>query len=317
MIRIFALDKNLKLLDNITLDNLNPSHLKWYWIDFYKADENEKALLSTYFDFHHLAIEDCIYSLNKPKVDYYEDYNFFILNGLNKENLSPMEVSIFVNDKFIVSYHDECGDEIDEAFNRVKNNHRHWSKGPMFVTHQILDELVDQFFPAVYTIEDKLDKLDSNVDNKSVKKLVDEVFKIRGDLLRLRRVVNSMRDLLYRILNSERLNSFKDHKLYFSDVYDHLLKLSDMVESNRDITSDMRDSYLSMNSNRMNTNMMVLTVITTIFIPLTFIAGVYGMNFKYMPELEWHYGYFVVLIIMTIIGVLMYLWFKKRGWFDE
>lgn len=317
MIKIFALDKTSNKLENVTLKSLKTLPVSWFWVDIANADDSEKALLTTYFKFHHLAVEDCIHSLNKPKVDYYQDYSFFILNALHKEDLSPKEVSLFVGDNFVLSYHDEPSEEIDEAWNRVISNSSHWDKGPMFVTHQILDEIVDQFFPAAYDIEDKLDRLDNNIDNKSVKKLINEVFEIRGDLLKLRRLVNSMRDLLYRILNSEKLSTFQDHKLYFSDIYDHLLKLSDMVESSRDMTSDMRDSYLSVNSNRMNTNMMVLTVITTIFIPLTFIAGIYGMNFKYMPELEWKYGYFIVLIVMAIIGFLMYLWFKKKGWFDE
>lgn len=126
-----------------------------------------------------------------------------------------------------------------------------------------------------------------------------------------------MRDLLYRMLNSERLRNFHKDKIYFSDIYDHLLKLSSMIESSREMTADIRDNYLSVNSAKMNRNMMVLTVITTIFIPLTFIAGVYGMNFRYMPELNWRYGYFAVWIVMLIIAITMYLWFKNKGWMDK
>lgn len=317
LLRIFAIDKNLQLVKNLTIKDLNKANLAWYWVDFHKPSEKEIKLLSTYFKFHPLAIEDCIHSLNKPKLDYYEGYNFLILNALNKKDLTPTEVSLFIGDNFIVSYHDVELSEMDEAFNRIKNTPHHWDKGPMYVNHQILDEIVDQFFPAIYEIEDALDKIDNNPENKSIHKLIDEVFAIRSDLLKLRRVIYSMRDLLYRILNSERLNSFKDHKLYFSDVYDHLLKLSDMVEASRDMTSDIRDSYISINSNRMNTNMMLLTVITSVFIPITFIAGVYGMNFKYMPELEWKYGYFITLGVMFMISIFMVLWFKRKGWFDK
>ncbi len=317
MIRIFALTKDLKLVENININDLNKHNLSWYWIDFNNPNEEEIKLLSSYFKFHPLAIEDCILSLNRPKLDYYEDYNFLILNALDEKNLDPKEISIFAADNFIVSYHDHISYEVDEAWKRVTTNKDGWNKGPIHVTHQILDKIVDQFFPAIYKIEGQLDRLDNNVDKKSITKLVDEVFEIRSDLLKLRRIINSMRDLLYRILNSDRLNGFKEHKLYFADIYDHLLKLWDMVESSRDMTSDMRDSYLSVNSNRMNTNMMVLTVITTIFIPLTFIVGIYGMNFKYMPELEWKYGYFLILLIMVVIGVLMFLWFKRKGWFNK
>lgn len=206
---------------------------------------------------------------------------------------------------------------MDEAWERVTEDHDSWPKGPTFVAHQIFDKIVDQFFPAVNKIEDQLDTLDSNPDKKSIHQLIDEVFEIRGDLLKLRRIVYSMRDLLYRILNSERLPDFMEHKIYFSDIYDHLIKLADMVESSREITSDLRDSYISVNSNRMNKHMMLLTVITTIFIPLTFLAGIYGMNFDYMPELNWKYGYFLILGVMAFLGISMFLWFKRKGWFDS
>lgn len=317
MLRIFAIDKNFQERKILALKDIKKSNLAWYWVDFHKPTENEIKLLSSYFKFHHLAIEDCIHSINKPKLDYYEGYNFFILNALNKKDLTPIEVSMFVGENFIVSYHDVDLLEMDEAFNRVKSTPNHWDKGPAYVSHQILDEIVDQFFPAISDIEDALDKIDNNSENKSIHKLIDEVFAIRSDLLKLRRVIYSMRDLLYRILNSERLNTFSDYRIYFSDVYDHLLKLSEMVEASRDMTSDIRDSYISINSNRMNTNMMMLTVITSIFAPITFIAGVYGMNFKYMPELDWKYGYFGALGVMGIISVFMYLWFKRKGWFNK
>jgi len=316
MIRTFGIKKNSEALFNFNLNSLSDHDLQWYWVDFDSPSEPEIKLLCKNFDFHPLSIEDCLFSLNKPKLDYYEGYSFLILNALRSDTLNPTEISIFVKQNYIISFHTESSGEIDEAWERVTGYRCNWDKGPTFVAYKIIDKIVDQFFPAVYKIEDKLDGLDSNLDSKSIHKLLDEVFQIRGDLMKLRRIVSSMRDLLYRILNSERLPSFKEHKIYFSDIHDHLLKLSDMLESSREITSDLRDSYLSINSNRMNTNMMVLTVITTIFIPLTFVAGIYGMNFEYMPELTWKYGYFMVLGIMTSIGISMFMWFKRKGWFD-
>jgi magnesium transporter len=224
-------------------------------------------------------------------------------------------VSLYIGEDYIVSFHIENLLELDEAWEWITKNQCYWEKGPIYVFHQIMDNIVDHFFPSLYQIEDRLDSLDQNIDNKALHRLMEEVFQIRGNLLKLRRVVFSMRDLVYRILNSERLTGFKEHKLYFSDIYDHLLKLSEMIESSQEMTADMRDSYLSLNSNRMNANMMVLTVITTIFIPLTFVAGIYGMNFENMPELTWKYGYFLVLGIMALIGTSMLLWFKRKGWF--
>lgn len=316
MIRIVGVTKDLKLIETVSINDLDNYDLSWYWVDFNMPNKTEKTLLINYFNFHTSSIQDCIFSFNKPKLNYFEEYSFFIVNTLSSGTFDPKEISLFVSKNFIVTYHSDSLNEIDETWKRVKIKKNKWDKGPIYVTHQILDEIVEQFFPAVYKIEDQLDELDSNITNKSIHKLIDEVFKIRSDLLKLRRLINSTRDLVYRILNSERLSGFRKEKLYFSDIYDHLLKLSDMIDSSRDMTSDMRDSYLSVNSNRMNTNMMLLTVVTSIFIPLTFIAGVYGMNFRYMPELEWRYGYFLALVLMIAIGVLMFLWFKRKGWFD-
>jgi magnesium transporter len=131
----------------------------------------------------------------------------------------------------------------------------------------------------------------------------------------LRHTIIPMRDLLYRMLNSHRLETIQGKKEYFADIYDHLLKLSEMIDANREMTADIRDSYISYNSHQTNRVMKVLTVITTIFMPLTFIAGIYGMNFEHMPELNWDYGYFFILSIMLLIGVGMYVWFKRKGWF--
>jgi magnesium transporter len=285
-------------------------------MDFNNPTQDESSLLETYFHFHHLAIEDCIFSLNSPKLDYYNDYNYFILNALDEFTLDPIEVSLFVGSNYIVSYHNAELKEIEEAWERVKITEKNFCKGPAYIAHQILDNIVDYYFPAINKIEDRLNKIEIHGMKKPVHKLMDEVFEIRSDLLKLRKVVNSMRDLLYRILNSERLEDFNEHRLYFSDIHDHLIKLSDMIASNREMTSDMRDNYLSINSSRMNKHMMVLTVMTSIFIPLTFIVGVYGMNFKYMPELDFKYGYFIVWLFMIIIAIEMFLWFKRKGWFD-
>jgi magnesium transporter len=316
LIRTFGYKQESDTCINFDLEHLSKHDLQWYWVDFNNPSESEIELLRNYFNFHPLSIEDCIYSLNKPKVDYCEGYNFLILNGIRTDILAPTEISLFVGHNYIISFHTESLAELDEAWERVTKDRCNRENGPAFVTYQILDKIVDQFFPAVCKIDDQLDALDSNLDKKSAHKLIDEVFEIRGDLLKLRRIVYSMRDLLYRILNSERLPDFTEHKIYFSDIHDHLLKLSDMIESSREITSDLRDSYISVNSNRMNTNMMILTVITTIFIPLTFLAGVYGMNFEYIPELKWKYGYFFILGVMAFLGISMFLWFKRKGWFD-
>ncbi len=174
---------------------------------------------------------------------------------------------------------------------------------------------MDKYFPCVFTIEDELAELETRGSRESVEELMKQVFELRGRLLKLRRTIVPMRDLLYRVVNSQHVQSSSEHKVYFGDIYDHLLKLTDMIEADREMTADLRDSYISLNSNRMNSIMKTLTVITTVFMPLTLIAGIYGMNFTNMPELGWKYGYPAVMVLMFALAAGMVLWFQRRGWF--
>lgn len=316
MVHTIAITKDLKLKKNLPLTDLQSKDIEWYWVDFDCPIEEESKLLDTHFHFHHLAIEDCLHFLQRPKLDYYGDYNFYVLHGLNDKKLASEEVDLFLGKNFIVTYHQTHLSEIDEVWLKINTSEDTWLEGSIFVCYTILDKLVDHYFPAVYKIEDEISEVDDNEKGESLRILMDRVFEIRSDLLKLRRITTQMRDLLYRMLNSNHLEEIKSKHVYFTDIYDHLLRLNEMIESSQAMTSEIRDSYLSINAHRMNSIMMLLTVITTIFIPLTFIAGVYGMNFKNMPELEWHYGYFVVMGVMGALALAMFLWFKWKGWFD-
>lgn len=309
MIRIFAVTIDLKLISDIPLNRLSDSDIKWFWMDFDSPTEEEAMLLKTHFSFHPLAIEDCFHFLQRPKLDYYDGYDFFVLNTLNQSLLTSEEVDVFVGHNFIVTFHQSPSVEIEMVQKRLIEDKNVLNKGAMYIFYLIMDKNADEFFPNVYQIEDELNEIEANQN------LIEEVYEIRSKLLKLRRTILPMRELLYRILNSERLIIPKEERVYFMDIHDHLLKLSEMIESNREMTADIRDSYISLNSNRLNTIMKTLTVLTSIFIPLTFIASIYGMNFEYMPELTWRFGYFGVLGVMFVVGfsMLMGLWLK--GWF--
>ncbi|MDO3676566.1 magnesium/cobalt transporter CorA [Paenibacillus ehimensis] len=316
MLRICAVTHDSDLLTDIGLERLDDPDIAWYWVDFNQPTEQEAKLLESHFRFHPLAIEDCYHLLQRPKVDHYETVHFFVLHALNPRTLSAQEVDMFLGSRFLVTFHFGQQPELDEAWQRMQEQPSCQEKGHLYAAYLVMDKLVDEYFPAVYELEDELLGIEAGSRKRSVQQMMDDIFEIRGRLLKLRRTIVPMRDLLYRIVNSERIEGVKEHLFYFTDVYDHLLKLAEMIESNRDMTADMRDSYISMNSNRMNTIMKTLTVITTIFMPLTFIAGIYGMNFDYMPELKWHGGYFFVLGVMFGIGAGMFWWFKRKGWFD-
>ncbi len=315
MIRTIAIKKNHQVAKDIELINLVNGDFLWYWIDFYEATEAEIDFLREPLNFHPLAIEDCIFRLQRPKLDYYEDYTFFVTQALNQGTITREEVNFFLSDHYIITFHHKPSQEINEVWIRLSQSTSIKKWDPSHVLYMVIDKMVDNYFPPIYQIEDRLNEIDENSKGRSMEALLDDLFDTRHQLLSLRHTVTPMRDLVYRILNSQRVTFIQGKKEYFSDIYDHLLKLTEMIEASRELTTDIRDSYISINSHQTNHVMKVLTVITTIFMPLTFIAGLYGMNFHYMPELNWKYGYFGTLIFMFLVALLMSWWFKRKGWF--
>jgi len=315
VIRTIGITKDQNLIKDFPLEDIHKNEFEWYWVDFNCPTDEEELLLDTFFHFHPLAIEDCLMRLQRPKLDFYDDFHFFVIQRVNEE-LTAEEVNIFVSNKFIVTFHKNVAPEIDRVQMMLEKQPKNWERGTIYLTYQVIDKIVDSYFPLVYKIEDHLNALEDELTYQSNLNAMKIVFEFRSDLLDLRRTILPMRDLLYRILNSYRFSLKKSERAYFGDIYDHLLKLSEMIESNRELTADMRDSYMAMSSSRMNGIMMTLTIVSTIFIPLTFIAGVYGMNFEYMPELHGRFSYFIVLGIMIFIALFMLAVFKLKGWFS-
>lgn len=316
MIHTLGLTHDQQLLTNFPLEDLQSDIFEWYWVDFDAPTAKESQLLSSYFKFHPLAVEDAISRLQRPKIDFYSDYHFTVIHRLNQQTIEAEEVNLFVSPKFVVTYHKSPAPELELVKKRLLSQPKVWERGTIYLMYQIVDKIVDSFFPMIYNIEDRLNTIEDKLEYKNSVALMNDVFDLRNDLLHLRRTVLPMRDLLSIFLTSKRLNLVPQERVYFGDVHDHLVKLTEMVESNRELTADMRDSHMSMNAIRMNNIMMTLTIVSTIFIPLTFIAGIYGMNFLNMPELSWHYGYFIVLGIMLLLALSMLTLFKRRGWMD-
>lgn len=318
MLSIIAVTKRQEKLTGLTMDDIrtNSGDYDWFWVDFDQPTEQEIELLSSWFHFHPLAIEDCLHRLQRPKVDHYGNTHFFVLHAMQEQSLFVHEVNLFLNANFIVTFHTHASPEIRAAMDKIVSTTDPKLSKPLNAAYHLMDELVDRYFPAVYAIDDHLAEREIEDSTRSGTALLDALFEIRSKLLHLRKTINPMRDLLYRILSSDRIEELQEHRAFFADVHDHLLKLSEMIDSSREMTADLRDSYMSYSSNRMNAIMKTLTVITTIFMPLTFIAGIYGMNFVNMPELQWRSGYADVLILMGVLGFAMFLWFKRKGWFD-
>lgn len=312
MIRTIALTNEMKLIDNVPLERLSNDDIKWYWMDFNEPTEEETLLLKNHFGFHPLAIEDCFHILQRPKMDQYDGYDFFVFHTINPKTLNSGELDIFLGPDYLVTYQIETLREVETVRLKLLQDKEIPPHEVINILYKLMDKVVDYYFPIAYQIEDEVNEFENQINEK---RFVDDIYEIRNHLLKMRRTIFPMRELTYRMINSERLMMHKDQKVYFVDIHDHLLRLSEMIESSRDITSDIRDSYHSISASRMNKIMMTLTLFASVFMPLTFIAGVYGMNFLYMPELEWKYGYFVVLIAMASIGLNMFWWFKRKGWF--
>ncbi|MFC5530587.1 magnesium/cobalt transporter CorA [Cohnella yongneupensis] len=318
MLRTIAVTQDARLLEDVPLERLSDEEIEWYWVDFACPTEQEVGLLGSHFRFHPLAIEDCMHFLQRPKIDQYDDTHFFVIHSLHPLTREAEEVDFFLSPKGIVTFHLSPSQEIEDVRRRVlEPAYVEEGKNHNFIAYMLIDALVDNYFPSLFQIEDELNELEDREETeRNIQALTEQVYRIRADLLRLRRTVIPMRDMLYRIISADKIPVVKEQLAYFTDIYDHLLKLAEMIDSNREVTADLRDSYDSLRSNRMNGIMKTLTVITTIFMPLTFIAGIYGMNFVHMPELEWQHGYFGVIGFMALLGGAMFVWFKRKGWFD-
>ncbi|MFG6149120.1 magnesium/cobalt transporter CorA [Halobacillus sp. B23F22_1] len=317
MLRIYGYSKTEGLQHFSELAELTTANYDWYWVDFEKPTQDEVGLLRTYFQFHPLAIEDCLHDLQRPKIDYYDDHTFFVFHALHKKSLDRSEINLFLGEDFVVTFHKQPCEEIDSVERLLKrNNGQNNNLDEYFILYQLLDNVVDHYFPIVYEIEDHINEIEDNTKNLTMEQLLEELFDRRSELLKIRQTIHPMRDLLYRMLYTHPLEGVQERREYFADVYDHLIKAAEIVASNREMTQDIRDSYLSLNSHQTNRTMQILTVISVIFMPLTFVVGVYGMNFVNMPELETESGYYVVWFIMIAMVVTMVFWFKKKGWFD-
>jgi len=317
MITTIGITTENQIKTDLDLNTADLSSYKWAWIDFENPTTEEVQHLKDTFHFHPLAIEDCLQLLQRPKLDYYEGYTFYVTHQVHAERnkIIKEELDFFVAEKFIVTFHYAPSKEVHYIRERLlaQQNPERWD--PHHVFYQILDKIVDNYFPLLHDIEDELIRIEDGSQTRRSTDQMPQLIDIRHRLLGLMQTVNPMRDLLYRMLNSQHLDGVRKQRSYFSDIHDDLMKVSEMITSNREVTTDMRDSYLSLNSHQTNNVMKILTIITSIFSPLTLIAGIYGMNFEHMPELTWKYGYFLAIGLMLVIGLSMYRWFKKNGWF--
>ncbi|MBO1207688.1 magnesium/cobalt transporter CorA [Mammaliicoccus sciuri] len=314
MIKTYYVNLNDELKETNSPKDISEEK-KWIWVDLNEPTKEESEILVDYFDFHPLSVEDATQVQQRPKFKQYDDYQFIVFHALDLKTLESEEVDIFIGDDFIVTFHRERYEEIDTIKRKLFNETIEINEPKDILLH-ILDDIVDNYFPFIYDIEDKVFNFEDrhNLDI-TTKTLIDDTFDLRQELLIIKRTVQPMKDLVYRMREGKVLHLSEQQFLYITHINDHLMKQMEMVDSSREMTSDIRDNYISLNSFKMNNIMKILTIYSVVFMPLTLIAGIYGMNFTNMPELEWHTGYYIVLIIMAVIAIIMLIVFKKKRWF--
>ncbi|MCE4981673.1 magnesium/cobalt transporter CorA [Mammaliicoccus sciuri] len=314
MIKTYYVNLNGELKETNSPKDISEEK-RWIWVDLNEPTKEESEILVDYFNFHPLSVEDATQVQQRPKFKQYDDYQFIVFHALDLKTLESEEVDIFIGDDFIVTFHRERYEEIDTIKRKLFNETIEINEPKDILLH-ILDDIVDNYFPFIYDIEDKVFNFEDrhNLDI-TTKTLIDDTFDLRQELLIIKRTVQPMKDLVYRMREGKVLHLNEQQFLYITHINDHLMKQMEMVDSSREMTSDIRDNYISLNSFKMNNIMKILTIYSVVFMPLTLIAGIYGMNFTNMPELEWHDGYYIVLVIMAVIAIIMLIVFKKKRWF--
>jgi magnesium transporter len=292
------------------------------WVSLENANTEEiNSILSGTFQFHPLTVEDCLsIGYQTPKVDDFGKYIFIIANAVKPNggfrSLDTLELNIFLSNNYIVTcFTDEHMPCIETIWQRLERDERMATRGADFLCHAILDKLVDEYMPLLDEMDDEIGWLEDQVLANPEKETLERLLTLKHSVMSLRRVISPQRELINRLSRDEFPQIGAISRIYFRDIYDHLVRIQDLSESIRDIVSGAVDIYLNSTSLRLNAVMKALTVVSTIFLPLTFLAGVYGMNFKYFPELNWSFGYPLLWAVFLLIVIAMLAFFKKRGWF--
>jgi len=290
----------------------------WINIDgIHEIETLEK--LGDCFGLHPLTLEDILNTDQRPKIEDYGEYIFIVLKMLYPDDetgeILAEQVSLVLGKNFVISFQEREGDIFNSVKERIRSGKGRIRKmGADYLVYSLLDSIVDNYFIILEKLGERIEFLEEKLIINPVPETINLIHKLKREMIFLRRSVWPLREVIGSIERGESSLIKGSTNIYLRDVYDHTIQVIDTIETFRDILSGMLDIYLSSVSNRLNAVMKVLTIIATIFMPLTFIAGIYGMNFKYMPELEWRLGYPVILLTMVSIGVLMLVSFRKKKW---
>ena len=290
------------------------------WVDVQEpAQEVVEPLLEERFGFHELAAEDTLSPTTLPKYDSFSQYDFFIFRtvdvNVSDHQSETYKIAAFLGKNFLVTVHRRPLRTVDAVCNRLGNGDwRLIERGTDFLLYAIVDAMVDAHFPLLEQIEEAVDDLQDRIFERADNTHLDELLHLKRDVNVLRRHSLPQRELLNQISRGDARFVQREHLIYFRDVYDHMFRISETIDVDRDQMTGTMDAYLSVVANRTNDIMKVLTIFSAIMLPLSLIAGIYGMNFEHMPELKWLHGYPFALALMAGIVLVMLGFFFRKGW---
>lgn len=313
-ITIKYLSHENKLTPVDRLDDI-PDTAQFVWCDLNQPTDAENNFLQTYFNFNKLEIDDTVNGTPRAKYKIYDSYQYIVIHGLNRKTFNTKALNLFIKDRLLITYHHQPFNVLKQVEENIKER----TFGGLQleeIVMSILDYVVDSYFELVYDIEDKVYAFeDRQAHYDSMKTDMDDVFMIRQELIKLKRVIYPMKVLVDQLKESSQLLVNDKNDLYIQHIDDHMIKQQNILKICQEMTNEIKDNLVSYASYKMNRIMQMLTLVSVVFLPLTLITGIYGMNFVNMPELKWYYGYYIVLVLMLCISVGCVIYFKKEKWF--
>ena len=294
------------------------------WVDFISEPVETAEPVLRSFGFHPLAIDDALEETHTPKIDDWGDYIYLVMNMMNYKHVEGVfeseidELDIFLGRNYVITHHDQLLSAIEDIWSSYQRDERHVQDGPDHLLYRIIDSLVMGYMPLVEQIDNQIDLIEDQVFDRPTRATLEQIFALKRILLSMRRILLPQREVLNKLARDEyRVIDPKD-RIFFRDIYDHLVRLHDLNENLRDLVGGVMDTYLSVINNRMNEIMKTLAVITTLFMPITFVTGFFGMNFfePVAQLLDWtsRQVFGVTLAIVLGLPITMYIWMRRRTW---
>ncbi len=285
-----------------------------------KAPRNvENVKFFEQFGIHPLLIEDALKAQPSPKVERHDTYLYLVLHALTEDDdedtrALTVDVDVFLGERFLVTHQHDESDSRQQAEEALEKDPSLLARGPAVLAHRFIDHMVDRYLPLMEKYDGEIDAIEQAIMESADPKVLERIFALKHSLQRIRRIGMTQREIFERLWRGELGFVPEPMRPFYRDVYDHFARVTDLSDGYRELVAASLDGYLSMQSHQMNEIMKLLTGISTIMLPLTFITGLYGMNFDYMPLTHWRFGYEFAWAIMIVFAVAIYLWFHRKGW---